>query len=829
MKNNSEKLLNLFKRLNECTGEDVGVYGGTAAVYTDIFERIFKTPVNRIFNCDGYWDISRFTDDNTYMLTEYKHDVNLKSGLELRKVVAQCVYYLKQFKDKGETIPKVLFIGDKNECVVIPSKTVLPALNCGSSFSCAASHADSDKVLMENLMANSNIDYAFVYDISADFDIDGLIWSILNIARATDGQALAEINEHNIDRVWTAFKDIVFGNSKKVQPNEQVSIFVHYITDHDDFIIDQRKGNVFTLHGKTYKVADSKRFRQFCNHFGYVRSVRQKEKLRSTCDRFIEDMNRRQKGEFYTPTIFVDYAHKMIEEQFGADWKEKYVVWDCAWGTGNLTRDYKFKELYCSTLEQAELDIARDVNKDATKFKFDFLNDDFEDLPEGLKQAFIEKKPVLFLINPPYSTANSSKRTKDNGNIIGIKHDRNKIQDEMKSDGMGAAGQEVYNRFLYRICKFKEQFDNDINLALFCKPGFMTGPKNIKFRSKFLDNFNFIDGIIFNAGHFANVSANWAITFNTWGSSGIDERHNFKHTIVDVVDGSITKIGEKTLYNTDNLKNVIDFWKTNKCVEKNISTVALKGALKPAVVDNVATGTLSCLETNGNVCSQFGNYWWIVSASSKLSTHSTITYITEDNFYNTCVVFAVAKTAEVNWLTDKDEMMYPNIDHPKFNDFKNDSAVFSLFESASQQSSLRNVEMDGKSWNVKNEFFFMGRDEMMDLADNYGFDELYNDAKSSDERYVYNTLQDLEISDEAKAVLEKARDIVRKTFPYRADVHNDHPEYHLNAWDAGWYQIKKLCAELPMFKDDMDEFKSLFKVLKEKMRPMVYELGFLKK
>lgn len=111
----------------------------------------------------------------------------------------------------------------------------------------------------------------------------------------------------------------------------------------------------------------------------------------------------------------------------------------------------------------------------------------------------------------------------------------------------------------------------------------------------------------------------------------------------------------------------------------------------------------------------------------------------------------------------------------------------------------------------------------------YGFDELYNDAKSSDERYVYNVMQDLEISDEAKAVLEKARDIVRKSFKYRADVHNDHPEYHLNAWDAGWYQIKKLCAELPMFKEDIDEFKSLFKVLKEKMRPMVYELGFLRK
>ena len=824
MKNNSEKLLNLFNRLNECTGEDVGVYGGTAAVYTDIFERIFKTPVNRIFNCDGYWDISTFTDDNAYMLTEYKHDVNLKSGLELRKVVAQCVYYLKQFKDRGETMPKVLFIGDKNECVVIPSKTVLPALDCGSSFSCAASHADSDKVLMENLMANSNIDYAFVYDISADFDIDGLIWSILNIARATDGQALAEINEHNIDRVWTAFKDIVFGNSKKVQPNEQVSIFVHYITDHDDFIIDQRKGNVFTLHGKTYKVADSKRFRQFCNHFGYVRSVRQKERLRSTCDRFIEDMNRRQKGEFYTPTIFVDYAHKMIEEQFGADWKEKYVVWDCAWGTGNLTRDYKFKELYCSTLEQAELDIARDVNKDATKFKYDFLNDDFEDLPEGLKQAFIEKKPVMFLINPPYATAAGA--LGDKKSKVEVKN--SKIGDEMIKAGMGASGKDIYNRFLYRICKFKEQFDCNVNLALFCKPKFITGMRNAKFRSELFDNFNFINGIIFNAGHFSNVSAKWGITFNIWKAGNAEERHEFKHDVVDAIDGRIIKIGEKILYNNDNLKFAPDFWKAPvKNIKRDKIIVALNGALSSVALEKICENCFGTIYSSGASIMKFQQQMWILSTASNHMGNAVC--ITPDNFYQSMMALAVAKTAEVNWLTDKDEMMYPNIDHPKFNDFKNDAVVFSLFESASQQSSLRDVEMEGKTWNVKNEFFFMGRDEMMDLADNYGFDELYNDAKSSDERYVYNVLQDLEISDEAKAVLEKARDIVRKTFPYRADVHNDHPEYHLNAWDAGWYQIKKLCAELPMFKEDMDEFKSLFKTLKEKMRPMVYELGFLRK
>ena len=46
---------------------------------------------------------------------------------------------------------------------------------------------------------------------------------------------------------------------------------------------------------------------------------------------------------------------------YGEDWKEKYVVWDPAWGTGNLTRDYKFKELYVSTLGYSDIQTAEQM------------------------------------------------------------------------------------------------------------------------------------------------------------------------------------------------------------------------------------------------------------------------------------------------------------------------------------------------------------------------------------------------------------------------------------------------------------------------------------
>jgi hypothetical protein len=50
---------------------------------------------------------------------------------------------------------------------------------------------------------------------------------------------------------------------------------------------------------------------------------------------------------------------------------------------------------------------------------------------------------------------------------------------------------------------------------------------------------------------------------------------------------------------------------------------------------------------------------------------------------------------------------------------------------------------------------------------------------------------------------------------------------HLNSWDAGYAQLKLLWKEY--YPEQFKEFRDKYKVLEEKMRPMVYELGFLLK
>lgn len=120
----------------------------------------------------------------------------------------------------------------------------------------------------------------------------------------------------------------------------------------------------------------------------------------------------------------------------------------------------------------------------------------------------------------------------------------------------------------------------------------------------------------------------------------------------------------------------------------------------------------------------------------------------------------------------------------------------------------------------------MGKDEITKLANNNDLTTTYNDARTSNERYVFSKLQTITLSSDAQAVLDKANEIVRNTFSYREMFDQEHPEYQILNWDCGWYQIKALTKEYT--KTDYDEFVKLFKTLENKMRPMVYTLGFLK-
>ena len=209
-----------------------------------------------------------------------------------------------------------------------------------------------------------------------------------------------------------------------------------------------------------------------------------------------------------------------------------------------------------------------------------------------------------------------------------------------------------------------------------------------------------------------------------------------------------------------------------------------------------------------------------------VSRHVSTLDINNDNFTRCTALFSARKLIEKNWVNSKDEYLAPKEEYPDFQEFMNDSIVYSLFNTSSNQSSLRQIEFKGKKWNIFNEFFWMSKEEILQLASDNQFDECYNDARTAKDRFVYQKLQTITLSPEAQAVLDKANEIVRETFKFRELFDGSHPEYQIMNWDCGWYQIKALAKEFG--KNQLDEFNALYKALADKMRPLVYILGFLK-
>lgn len=797
------------------------------AVYNEGLNRYFKNvPISHPYACDGYMETKTEANHILRLLIEYKYDENFLSSAGKAKVLIQVVFYLKQFELNGQPLPNVILVGDINECFVLQSNCLLPYLDETVDWNVAPSEAyQRYPELMLKISNDAQIN-PFVFSVDENF-------SFLNVAnriidQSDNVQRLVRVTEHNIANIYDYFQSRVIKNANKIPANELVATFVGVITDQDNYYIHPKNPNKLVAGSAQFDV-DSKSYHAFFSVVNKKYTPEEQHKFTEISDRLIEETNRRRKGEFYTPTAFVDYAHKMIGEQLGEDWREKYVVWDCCWGTGNLTRDYYFKELYASTLEQGELSIGEKYNQGSVKFIFDFLNSPIEDIfgahiPTGLLDALKNNRPILFFINPPYARAGKS----DDGiGSMGTSKGtaETKINKTMKKDNIGACSANLYGQFLYRILLIKTHYNlTNIAIGLFCPPLFLTGETWAKFRQKYLSNFQYQEGVLFQASHFADVAANWGIMFTIWKHGESIDKSNFNANLIDLADGEIKTIGQKGIYNTDAYTKASEWVSVRISKDKEIPT--LKSAL------NIGNKTLMTADnvlgwfTNGNNNVNHSSMdVYLMACPNNIG--KTNVPIINDNFIKCLTVFSARKLIDASWINSKDEYLAPDIESEKWNEFANDSVIYSLFHSSSNQSSLRGLEYNGNQWNIiKNEFFFMSKDEIKQLAEENNLIATYEEARTDIERYVYKYIQNLQLSAEAQAVLDKAIELTRKSFKFRSLFDQEHPEYQILNWDCGWYQIKgMLNAYLP---NELKEFSILFKALADKMRPMVYELGFLK-
>ncbi len=359
----------------------------------------------------------------------------------------------------------------------------------------------------------------------------------------------------------------------------------------------------------------------------------------------------------------------------------------------------------------------------------------------------------------------------------------------------------------------------------------MTGVSFKKFREEFLKHFKYEQGILFQASHFSDVKGAWGIDFSIWSSGETIDKNEFIHSIKDIDENNeIKNIGIKNIYNLDYEKCTCSDWIKEEVKKmKTFDAPQLGSALvvKQKGKGNLVDNALGYYVNVGNSVYKNTTDVFIVSSTSSMAHGISII---EENFLKVVCNFSARKLITgkySNWINDKDEYLIPNTNHSKYKEFENDSIVYSIFNTSSNQSSLRNIEYKDKLWDIKNEFFFMGVDEIEELSNKFENQDIYDDIKEfGDERYVYRILNSVILSKEAQDVLNKAKELTVKSFKYRQLFNDEKPEYHINTWDAGWYQIKGILNEY--LKEDYKEFLELYKILEEKMRPMVYELGFLK-
>lgn len=787
----------------------------------DVYNKGIKTyfsdaEITYPFKCDGFVD----TNDGNKILRliiEYKYDEDLTSKTGRAKVLIQVVHYLKKFEENGEILPNVCLVGDVNECFVLHTNPLLKYLDADCDWSIAPSKAYGADVDTMLAIAEDDEINPFVFCVDENFSFKAVADKIRDLIH--DINRYVRVTEHNIATIYNYFLTKVIKKTKSINANDTVAVFIGVITEKENYYKHPHKKGVIVTPIGEIKVNDDA-YKAFIQYFERSYTPQEKNRFSEISDRLIEDTNRRNKGEFYTPTMFVDHAHDMMSRELGMDWKEEYVVWDASCGSKNLTRDYKFKELYCSTLEQAELEIGKRYNPEATSFQFDFLNESLDKLPQGLLNAFKENKPIVFLNNPPYATA-------------GIKGDKHKkgvaktiTNETMLNDGIGACSQNLYAQFLYRIDMIKRRFNlTKCYIALFSPTLYLSGNSWKNFRKVFLNDFKFIDAFTFKASYFADVADNWGIAFSLWENGETIDKSNFIHTLVDEMDGKLTNVGTKSIYNLDGIMTA-SVWVKSQNVKETVETPNLSSGLRvKEKLYKWAKNSIGYMYNKSNNVDK--NAQEVALFTSCFSDAHGVS-ILPDNFECVVTLFSARRLVSCNWQNWADEYIAPNTEHEKWSEFVADSVVYSLFESKSNQSSLRNVEYNGKQWNIKNEFFWMPTAKMQELANNNRYDEMYQDAQGVDDRFVCKWLNDhkIEISPEAQAVLDYATTLVEQSMKYRNVFNEDNENYQIMNFDCGWYQIKGMLKEY--MPNELNQFNDLYKKLAEKMRPLVYEVGFLR-
>lgn len=477
-----------------------------------------------------------------------------------------------------------------------------------------------------------------------------------------------------------------------------------------------------------------------------------------------------------------------------------------------------------STLDAEDVTIMRSnpAFAGAEIFQYDYLNDDVTDfgeidyalsgkVPQALRQAIADAregkkgaKPILVLINPPYAEATSG------GNSAADAMGNSKpgvAKTRFADASMSRFGKAKNELFMQFIARAYQEIPNAV-LAIFSKLKYISTPTLDDFRSVW--RARYMEGFVFHSRVFDGLKGQYPIGFLIWDTSKTDE---ISSVSVDVIDDNGSVIKQKAFLNYDDMKLLTDWVARPRSNRQEV--VPLKHAVVPATATKDLRGrfwasdALAWLNCGGNDF-QHANRDTFVFSSGYSSGRGF--FVTADNLWQAAIVFSVRRLIKPTWLNDRDQFLQPS--QPLTDAFKSDCLVWMLFNGSNLTAGADGLRWNDRDWSLTNHFIPFTESEVGAKA-----------RFASD--FMVRYFAGKALSPKAQAVLDEGRTLFQRfhatQFPRKI-----REEFKLNRADAGWYQVRRaLEAYGDIELTDWGPFKAAYAALTEKLRPMVFELGFL--
>ena len=737
---------------------------------------------------------------------------------------AQLLVYVRAARKRGEAIPGFLCVIDREKAALMATEHAMPLLD-DKTIVWPKSGSAADKALAAQIAPT--IETHFIL-----YQIDGYEAEFIKAAKdaVREGRIIrTPITPDNLRQVfdkWVAMVGVELG--VKREADYAVLFFADIMHDGHTATMANLparllfNGNdpVFIMGTDQYDLASARGYRNFWNIYHRPPEQKHRHYLLERRDSLLPLDDQKFKGAFYTPLHIVDKAYDQLAATLGADWQQKYIVWDMCAGVGNLEAKHSnLRNVFMSTLDKEDVTImhSNPAFAGAEIFQYDYLNDDITDfgqidyslsgkLPMALRQAIADAqkgnkgaKPILVLINPPYGEASNSQGNAGKSGIATtrVSHGMNDL---------GYAARELFVQFLHRILA---ELPN-AKLAMFSTFKYINAPNFEEFRARW--NAKFLDGFAVHSKAFDGLNGNFPIGFLLW-----DLGYNQPVQVITTraLDRAGNEVDEKSFFDIPNSR-FLSGWlpRTRK---NTTEAIPLINAITPiSKVNGIrnqhwANGAIAHFFCNGNDMQNAGTMTAVFSSVHSIG-HAGGYFVTEENLWKVGVMFTVRRVIARTWLNDRDQFLQPS--QPLSDEFKSDCLVWMLFNGSNLTAGADGLRWNDRDWSLTNHFI--------------PFTEGGVGAKARFESdFMVRYMAGMMFSPEAQAVLDEGRKLFQR-FHATSFPNKIRQEYQLNRADAGWYQVRRA---LEAFSDtqftDFGPFKAAYTDLSAKLRPQVFELGFL--